>query len=114
MIDTQRTLAPKHSSSDCIYRELFFDRVFLGCFVNRVYVVIKQRTLYLYPNQKEYQDRPDCPQMFFNLNHMNCSLSEDSVQISNGFTEVVLKHETPCKLLDLLNAINKGRTTISS
>lgn len=50
--------------------------------------------------------------MFFNLNHMNSTLTQDSMQISNGFTEVILKHDNPDKLLDLLNAINRGRTTI--
>lgn len=112
MIETERGLAVRQSRPEFVYEEQFFDRVFLGCFVNKVYVVIKQRTLYLYHSRNHYQDNPTTPYMFFSINHMNSTLTQDSVQISNGFTETTLKHDNPDRLLDLLEAINKGRLTI--
>jgi hypothetical protein len=43
---------------------------------------------------------------------MNCTLGDDSLQISNYFTEVTLRHHHSSKILDLMQAIDKGRTMI--
>lgn len=112
MTETDRNFISKRAKTEFIYEEEFIDKVFLGCFVQRVYVVIYQRTLYLYHNKSHYRDNPSTPFLFFNLNHMNSTLTEDSVQISNGFTQYTLKHDCPHKLLDLLEAINRGRANI--
>ena len=51
--------------------------------------------------------------MFFNLSHMNCTLYEDYIEISNQFGEVVLKHREPSKIMELIEAINKGRVEVT-
>ena len=57
MTDTDRKLVQQQTSSD--FEEEFIDYVYFGCFSHKVYVVIKQRTLYLYDSQSSYQEYPD-------------------------------------------------------
>ena len=50
--------------------------------------------------------------MFFNLNYTTFTLYEDSLRISNRFSEITLRHPKATKLLDLMEAANRSRTTV--
>lgn len=114
MTDTDRRLCPSTNTPNnySLYEGEFIDRVYLGCFVKRILVVVKQKSLYLYQSRRHYQEHPDKPYMFFNINHMNSTLTQDSVEISNSFARATLRHGNEEKLLDLLEAIERCRTSV--
>ena len=114
MTETDRRLCSSARSPDdySLFEGEFIDRIYLGCFVKRLLVVVKQKTLYMYHSRRQYHEHPDQPFMFFNINHMNSTLTSDSVEISNSFAHATLRHSNPEKLLDLLEAIDRCRTSL--
>lgn len=111
MADTDRKQL-FHPASQVIFEEEFTDSVFLGCFSHKVYLVIKQRTLYIYNSKSDYESCPAFPKLFFNLNHMTCTLEEDHIEISNRFVKVQLTHDDDNEILNLNEAIKKGRVSM--
>jgi hypothetical protein len=79
MCDTDRNQLILGSSPGFTYEESFIDQVFLGCLKHWVFAIVRNRTLYLYNSKDDYLAAPEKPKMFFNLNHINCTLDEDSL-----------------------------------
>lgn len=114
MMESDRRLTCLKSKGGFVYEEEFIDKVYLGCFAHRVFVVIRQRSLYLYGSKMDYINNPNSPKLFFNMNYMNSTLTAEAVKISNGFTSATLIHEDSQKLVGLLEAINRGRTDVGA
>ena len=112
MTETDRNLLTFPVRTNSSYEQEFIDSFFLGCFSHIVYVVIKQRTLYVYASRSEATNQTHLPNLFFNLNYMDAVLEEDSLRISNQFATINLTHRNPEVILKLLEAINKGRFSI--
>jgi hypothetical protein len=113
MAETDRRQLLAEATTPSVYQEEFIDQIYLGCFPHTTYLVIKQRTLYIYKSKREYEECPEKPKIFFNLSHMSCTLYEDCIEISNQFGEVILKHRDPAKILELVEAINKNKAEVT-
>jgi hypothetical protein len=109
MTETERYMS---ESLKPTYEEEFIKRRFLGCFVDYAFVVIKKRTLLVYKSEFAYKESPDQPESFFNLSFLICTLKEDSLRLSNDFAELTLRHHESGKLLELVQAIENGRTMV--
>ena len=79
MAETDRHQLVKPATDNFIFEEEYTDEIYWGCFRKTVYVVIKQKTLYIYENKSNYLEQPGKPRLFFNLNYMNCLLGEDNL-----------------------------------
>ena len=79
MTDTDRNQLMTPGRNEFVFEGEYIDQIYFGCFSHKIYVVIKQKTLYLYASQEEYQEKPEEPKMFFNLNFINCTLDDDFV-----------------------------------
>lgn len=66
MTGTARSL---NSTPDNSFEGKFIRKVILGCFVDYVFVIIKNRTLYIYNSRQHYKTKPREPVCFFNLAH---------------------------------------------
>ena len=54
MSDTDRKQLFPNQQTSPIFQEEFIDSYVFGCFSHKIYLVINQRTLYLYPSQSDY------------------------------------------------------------
>lgn len=102
MTETQRYLQETLKPT---FQEEFIWRTYFGCFRDYVFVVIKKRSLYVYPSKIDYEEKPNQPWYFFNLSFLTCSLGACSVKIANEFFEIELRNEEEDKLLELIQAI---------
>lgn len=96
------------------YQERFIYRQAFACFPHYAYFVVRNRSLLVYQDEEAYQQCPERPMSFLNLSSLVCTLTEDTLRLSNDFTEMNLRHPQPEKLLELLQAIENGRTMVGA
>lgn len=96
------------------YQERFIHKQAFACFPQYAYFVVRNRTLLVYQDEETYQQCPERPMSFLNLSSLVCTLTDDALRLSNDFTEMNLRHPQPEKLLELLQAIENGRTMVGA